>query len=111
MIRQILDDQLTILRLVPGDPDRYGNQVLEASPVAREVPCRVVPVQGVQDNLDRQETGQAHFLAVLPAGTDVLHTDEVEYDGERYRIADVPKRFKRRGLDHHVELLLERFTR
>lgn len=111
MIRPILDDEITILRMVPGDSDRYGNTPLEPSPVAREVPCRVIPVQGTQDNVDRQETGQGRLQVILPAGIDVAHTDEVIFEGERYRIADVPKRFGRRGLDHHIELLLERYTR
>lgn len=110
MIRPILDETLTILRQVPGDPDRYGNAVLETARV-REVPCRIFPVNGREDITNQEQTGQARLQAVLPAGTDVLHTDEVEYRGDRYRISDMPKRFNRRGLEHHVEILIERFTR
>lgn len=106
----ILTDRVTVLRLVAGSSDRYGN----ATPTVAselEVPARVIPTQGPQDLVDRQETGHGLLQVILPAGTDVLFTDEVSYLGERYRIADVPKRFTRQGREHHVELLVERFTR
>lgn len=82
---------VTIVRQIPsGDTDRYGDPVPggdEYSPLLIEVPgCAVAP----RSSNDVNEPGRQGVIVGVslyaPAGTDILHDDQVDIDGVLYDV-------------------------
>lgn len=108
MIPLRLHDKLNIVR-APLITNEHGNQVPDWLNVTRQfgVPADVQPDTTTEQAADRQTT-VTRWRIWLPAGTDVLVTDRLEWAGLTLEVDGEPDRWRRRSVAHHVELLARR---
>lgn len=95
---------VTVVR--PPGRDRFGDVIPGSGGETAVAGCSVQPDASSEltDGRDAITTG---LRAWLPAGTDVLATDRVRYDGELYAIDGRPSRWvDLDGVEDHVELRL-----
>ena len=103
----VLTDPLTVLR-AEVVPDRYNdrsrmNRDWDAA-VPKSVIGHVQPLGSTEttDNRDQVDTSIRVFL---PAGTDVLATDRLAWNGQTYEVDAAPQRWPSPfGGEHHIEL-------
>lgn len=103
-----LRDRVTIVR-APLVTNAHGNQVRDWPNGTRQfdVPADVQPATTSEQTADRQTT-LTRWRVFLPAGTDVLVTDRLEWRGATLEVDGEPEHWRRRGTAHHIELLARR---
>lgn len=97
-------DTVTVLR--GRTRDGWGN--LQGSDTGTDVTgCSVQPAGGAEQT-DRGEAVQTNLTAFLPAGTDILATDRVQWRGKVYAVNGPPAPWDHFGLDYtQVQLALK----
>lgn len=79
-----------------GDPDRSGERQPDDAAVVVKG-CFVIPRMSAAD-AERGERVISGFTVVLPPGTDISSTDELEVRGETFVVDGVPGDFGRKGI-------------
>jgi len=77
-----------IHRFVPGPPNLDNSPGDDVDQVQYDIPCRFTEglLRGVETLIDLRLTGEARYSLRLPLGTDVLTSDVIELNGNRYEI-------------------------
>lgn len=97
----LLCHEVTLLRPTTST-DRYGDTVKATTGRRVTSPARVVQQSRVEDH-DGREARATGWLIYLPAGTDIVATDRVIWDGATFEVIGAPNRAPDRRTEHHVE--------
>lgn len=85
----MMDREATITRYSQtGAKDRGGNPTVVAAPTV-ETACYIEQTEAVEVTVGR-ETHISRHLGVFPSGVGLDASDEVELDGETYRVLGPP---------------------
>lgn len=97
----LLCHEVTIVRPTTT-VDRYGDAVKGTTGRSWRTLARVVQINRTEDH-DGREARVTSWLLYLPAGTDVVALDRVQWDGLTFEVDGVPNRAPDRRQEHHVE--------
>jgi head-tail adaptor len=103
----LLHDTVERLRPAPVG-DGYGNNRPDwTSPATVTLPAEVQPMSGDEDLADQNRT-TTRWRLFLNAGADIVATDRIRWDGRLFEVDGDVERWKRRGVEHHIEAVLTR---
>jgi hypothetical protein len=88
----------------------YGAEVPDwTAPAAVDLACEFQPLT-VQEDLVQQQRTESQWKVFLYAGADVVATDRIHFRGDDYEVDGQPKRWRLRGREHHLELVVQLVT-
>jgi hypothetical protein len=88
----------------------YGAEVPDwTAPATVELACEFQPLT-VQEDLVQQQRTESQWKVFLYADADVVATDRIRFRGIDYEIDGQPKRWRLRGGEHHLELVVQLVT-
>lgn len=104
------DDRVTVLRAGPPTEDEFGNAVPGWAAARRtQLPAVVNPMAwSATEDTRQRDTTMTRWRVFLPPNSDVTYLDRVEWDGITLEVDGEVERWRRRGREHHVELIVKR---
>ena len=90
---------------IPGD----WTNVTDGQLLKVDYPGEFQPLGSTEDVVAQQRTESTHKV-FLPDYADVVATDRIRFLGVDYQVDGEPELWRRRGANHHLEVLVFRVT-